>query len=159
MEEWEFYAAFARNHCTRPLFRGTFARDEIAREKPERGIYIVNTAPRSSPGEHWTLFFVSNSVTYFDSYGIRPLHREYYDFIHPAETFFYNCKRLQGDFSDTCGQYCLYAAALLSCGFSLEDCTRKFSSANFAFNDKLVPVLVNKHYPRRSKGMSCCSLV
>lgn len=167
MEEWEFYAAFSRNHCTRPLFRGTFARDEIAREKSEPGLYVVNTAPRSSRGEHWCLMFVpstiinnkgNNNILYFDSYGLKPLYKEYYQFIHPRSTFYYNSKRLQGYGTATCGLYCLYVGALLSCGFSLQECTKRFSSTNFSHNDRLIPTLVRKEFPTDRSGMSCCSL-
>lgn len=156
--ELDFYPAFAQHPCTRTLFRGTFARDEIAREKPEPGAYIVNTDRRREPGKHWVLFFVSPErvITYFDSLGSVPLHAEMYDFIGAAKHFFFNKTRLQANDTRTCGLYCLYVAARLSCGQHLRDVMKKFSSKNLLANDRLIPVLVRKEF-RVRRYMSCCT--
>ena len=160
MEEHEFYPMFAGNQCTRPWFRGTFASDEIGQEKPAPGLYVVNTAQRSSSGEHWVLFYVcpkDNTISYFDSFGMIPIHEEFYHFIGNAPSFFYAKKRIQGSLSHTCGLYCLYVGALLCCGVPLRECTQRFSSSDYRRNDQLIPVLVRKQFPSPALNLSCCS--
>lgn len=156
--EYDFYSIFVQHPCTRPLFRGTFARNEIAREKPLPGIYIVNTDPREETGEHWTLFFISSNreITYFDSLGTVPLHAEMYDFIGEADHFFFNKKRLQAANTTTCGLYCIYVGARLACGHAMSDITAKFSSKYLLANDRLIPVLVRKEY-RVRRSLTCCT--
>ena len=81
MEEHEFYPMFLGNHCMRPWFRGTFACDEIGQETASPGLYVVNTAPRSSFGEHWVIFYVcpkDKTISYFDSFEMIPIHGEFY---------------------------------------------------------------------------------
>lgn len=159
MQEYQFYSAFGRNHCTKHFFRGTFACDEIAAEEPKPGLYVVNTAPRSSSGEHWTLCFISveREVSYFDSYGLQPIYPQFYEFIRPTPSFQYSSKRLQGYDSNTCGLYCLYVGSQLSCGVPLQECTSKFSPTKFRLNDRLIATLVQKEFPREKINMTCCS--
>lgn len=162
MEEHEFYSMFAGNQCTRPWFRGTFSCDEIGQERTSQGLYVLNTAPRSSSGEHWVLFFISpkdNSISYFDSFGIIPIHEEFYDFIGNVSSFFFNKKRIQGFKSNTCRLYCLYVGALLCCGVSLRECTKTFSPTDHRWNDRLISVLVRKQFPSPKLELSCCSVL
>lgn len=162
MKETEFYPLFFRHRCTRNFFRGTFARDEIHRQTPKPGLYIVNTAPRKSAGEHWVLFFISpksRQISFFDSFGMIPLYEEFYEFIGNVRRFYYSKKRIQGSTSATCGFYCLYVGALLCCGLPLEECTRKFSSTAHDLNDRLIQVLVRKEFGSSSEqDMTCCSV-
>lgn len=162
MEEIEFYPLFFRNHCTRHLFRGTFARDEIRKQTPEPGLYIVNTAPRRSAGEHWVLFFISpknKQISFFDSFGMIPLYKEFYDFIGSASKFYYSKKTIQGSTSATCGFFCLYVGALLCCGMTLQECTRKFSATNQGVNDRLIPILVWKEFESPEQDLTCSSVL
>ncbi|KAM7287659.1 hypothetical protein ISCGN_031350 [Ixodes scapularis] len=160
MEEHEFYPMFAGNHCTRPWFRGTFACDEIGQETASPGLYVVNTAPRSSFGEHWVLFYVcpkDNAISYFDSFGMIPIHEEFYDFIGGAASFFYSKKRIQGTLSHTCGLYCLYVGALLCCGVPLRECIKTFSASDYRRNDTHISILVRKQFSSPALKLSCCS--
>lgn len=154
MEEWVFHSAFRSHFCTRPLFRGTFASDEIGREKLRPGLFIINTAPRSSDGEHWVLCHVDKVISYCDSYGLKPFFPEFFKFLGKCPEFVYNKKRLQGPTSTTCGHYCLYLGARLACGIPLQDATSKFSSIT-SVNDRAIFTLVRKEFP--IIGLRCCS--
>lgn len=75
--------------------------------------FIVNTDPSGMPGKHWVAIYFDAYKTgeFFDSYGKRP---EYYNtmfltFLRRNALFYrYNNKKLQNDYSNVCGHYCVY---------------------------------------------------
>ena len=94
---------------TSKIFLDAFARDELPKAPPYPSCFIINTDPRSLPGEHWlALFYNKNGyASFFDSYANSPDYFNLEQYIYNTSTGFdYNKKRIQGD-SEYCGFYCI----------------------------------------------------
>lgn len=160
MDETQIAKALSKHALTAPLYRGTFAADEIEKEEFRSGIFILNTAPRRSTGEHWVLCFIEEKIIYFDSFGVMPLFQGFWKFVG-NKTFFFNSKSLQSVDSLKCGEYCLYFAAKLSAGFTLPEIRKKFTS-NTHLNELLLPSLLAKEFPdlgaTTREGLGCCNI-
>ena len=112
--------------------------------------YIVNTDSSQGPGKHWVAFYFENerSAEFFDSYGYKPLQlaTEFETFLsRNAEHWIHNEKRLQGDFSTVCGQFCLLFLYHRCRGISMTDIIQMFSK-DTDVNDVLVNEFVNSVY-------------
>ncbi|MDR3540528.1 MAG: Ulp1 family isopeptidase, partial [Desulfosporosinus sp.] len=107
-------------------FLGTFAADEMHLVNPQRMkrfCFIMNTDPRSKPGEHWCAFFIdvrphgSNSVEYYDPLA-DPISKEWFNDlktlvkqVHPEDTYLRykdNAIADQNDTSSNCGEFCCH---------------------------------------------------
>ena len=91
-------------------FRGVYSLDAYKLYADELlqmnkiNIYIVNTQPAVSQGQHWLLICRGCRSIFFDSFGKSPA------FYGINDTFDYvNEQRVQGD-SRICGLYCIYIA-------------------------------------------------
>ena len=147
----------SKHPLTKLSFKGVYARNEMP--SPAPGLYIFNTDRMEDPGSHWVLAFIKNKKCfYFDSYGMPPLYKEFYDFF--KGDFHYNKQQLQHEKSSVCGLYVCYVGAQLCAGHSLQQIRKKFTK-NYRLNDKFIVTLFKKHFcaykPSRS-GMSCHSL-
>ena len=92
--------------CSR-IFLGVFARDEFPKQPPYPSCFILNTHPRSKPGEHWLVVFFSEKgfCYFFDSYAHPPsYYRLETNITNTSKGWTYNQRRLQGN-SDFCGFY------------------------------------------------------
>ncbi|MDR3539640.1 MAG: Ulp1 family isopeptidase, partial [Desulfosporosinus sp.] len=107
-------------------FLGTFAADEMHLVNPQRMkrfCFIMNTDPRSKPGEHWCAFFIdvrphgSHSVEYYDPLA-DPISKEWFNDlktlvkqVHPEDTYLRykdNAIADQNDTSSNCGEFCCH---------------------------------------------------
>ena len=95
-----------KDPVTRRCFIHVLAADQLP-NKLKVGLYILNTDPIDSPGQHWTVFYKPNRgpVEFFDSFGHPP---QYYHRHWKAKI--YNRKQLQAPNSTVCGLYCVYFA-------------------------------------------------
>ena len=164
MNELEI-AQVLRAHClTKKYFAGVYARDELLKRK-KKGLFIINTAKRSEPGEHWVLvFFSPRGATYFDSFGMPPLHSEILNFVDANMPVQYNKEQLQNVYSTVCGQYACVFAAKLAAGYSMQEIRAKYFSRNTLLNDSIIKALFKKEFGRTKKTknlngcLSCCAL-
>lgn len=130
-----------------PLFRGVFSRDTIPKQIKTPGSIIINTDVSTNSGEHWIAIFISKNGKgiYFDSYGLRPLHREIELFLNNncGSDWKHNPTTLQttSDLSFTCGHYCVLFCLFMSNNLKLNDFLNVFSR-NTLFNDLFVETLV-----------------
>ena len=124
-----------------PNFTGVYSRDTL----PERislpmGV-IINTDESNKPGEHWVAIHIDESGIgeYFDSYGLPPMHREFWEFLleHAPGGFFYNNIPLQCSVCVTCGEFCVAYLKLRLRGHTYCDFISLFSR-NTLKNDSLV---------------------
>ncbi len=126
-------------HCK--CFKGVYARNQMPIIIKRPSAIIVNTHPDSLPGEHWVTIFLNedNTADYFDSYGLPPLHKDYYHFlsIHAIDGIRYNSNTLQHITSKTCGGYCVLYVLHRCKGYSHCEFINKFSK-NSLLNDKYV---------------------
>jgi hypothetical protein len=96
---------------------GVFPADQVpVIDRDTHCCFILNTEPRSLPGEHWLAFFYNHytdTLEYFDSYGMGlETYSDVYESLSssglvalctPANTV--GC--LQSDVSLVCGHYCI----------------------------------------------------
>lgn len=109
---------------------------------------IVNTDISSKPGQHWVAYYLNSPSDYefFDSFGLTPAHYQF-KLNFPEKL---NSTSFQSDFSNTCGQFCLYYLHQKSLGFSLNDIITSFSKLNLRWNDKLVRKFLSRISNRKS---------
>ncbi len=116
------------------LCLGVFAADKVPKIPIGFGL-IMNTHPTGKPGEHWlALYNNGKTKELFDSYGRK--HGKYV----PAMPV-----RLQGTFSSTCGQYCLFYLYHRLRGYNNVD-IYSFFGYNYLNNDDIVTEFVYKMY-------------
>lgn len=102
--------AIATEVLPRGSFFGVFAADRIPElllpgpGSSPRSL-IVNTDPSALSGSHWVLYFIraDGNLEFFDSYGRNPS-----DYGLGPRPQIWNRRQIQSEFSDVCGQYCIY---------------------------------------------------
>lgn len=126
---------------------GIFASDQIPKNVRELTGFIVNTDPISKPGQHWIAFYVNKQreLECFDSYGNSSdlYSSSIKHFIRRYDKVTFNNKRLQGDKTSVCGQYCVF---FLWCRIkerlSIVKIGERFTS-DYDLNDRFVFDFVN----------------
>ena len=131
---------------TGKFYRGTFPADENFEFKVPYCI-VTNCDSHNGPGSHWNAWFVTKSVIYFfDSYGRSPkdlsLPNSYSLFVKNKKIL-YNHKIVEGIFSKTCGQFCIYVLYYLCSNVAWRDIIDSFVT-NTEINEKNVCKLVRK---------------
>jgi len=86
---------------------GVFARDELPDVRKEQRPFalVLNTDPRSKPGQHWLALFgpPDGPIELFDSFGLAP---SVYNLAHLSPT--HSRIQFQSSNSAYCGHYCIY---------------------------------------------------
>ena len=151
MDTVELLRNVESDDVVRRTFGGILPRDKL----PDRietfpVSFIVNTDSSREEGSHWVAFYLQNEDCgeFFDSYGNSPtsLAEEFEDFLkNNVKNYSYNDKRLQGDFSTVCGQFCLFYLYHRCRGYDIREITRMFHK-DADINDVLVNEFVNLQY-------------
>lgn len=132
----------SNNISTKSSFLGVFARDELPIIETYPASFILNTANRSHPGQHWIAFYFDEKqiCNFFDSYGHNPDFFRLKKYIkNYSDLLLYNKKVIQGWKSENCGFYCILFLILRSSGYSLEkicDLFHEFPNKNDEMIDK-----------------------
>lgn len=151
MNSVEILNCLKNNICTINKFSyGVFASNELPKHtkfmKP--AFFVVNIDTSDKPGSHWIAMFFSkeNKAEYFDSYGLppRPVFTKYLK--KNSNNFTYNKKRIQGDFSTNCGNYCCVYLCFKCNRKTLQNFTKCFSEKNYNFNDEKIIKMFNTLY-------------
>ena len=129
--------------------QGVYAADKIPKYI-RRGGFIANTDKSSKPGKHWCAFFFDGNgqSEFFDSYGKPPA---YYNnafatcLSNNSIVQLYNSKTLQNNFSNVCGQYCLYFLIHRARGQNIKDIVETLYSRKHS--DQYVYDYVLKSFP------------
>ena len=110
-------------------------------------VYIINTDYGTGLGEHYLSFVIDENrcVTYFDSYGFRPIscfvnwwHK------HSFTPVKYSSLCLQSPFSQTCGYFQVLFVFCMSAGIDFNTFLSLFDEQNLLANDFMVVDFVNK---------------
>lgn len=138
MNTIELVKCLSSNPLTRPNFRGVFPCNHLPQKILKPGFVIANTDVASKSGTHWVCFYFPEygPAEYFDSFGVEPLNKHFLKFLsRNCTSYISNTKRLQGDFSTTCGHYCCVYAYSRCKGKHMKAFLNRFSDSNFDVND------------------------
>jgi hypothetical protein len=171
MNTLELSNYLAHKNATKKYFLGTFASDEIHKIKIKNlpcGL-IANTDNSSQPGRHWICIFFTKDGTgeYFDSYGRKP-NSNFTSFLkkHTNRVKFNN-KRLQSNYSNVCGHYCLLFFLFKSLNHPQQKFLSLFDSKEWLKNDEKIIQLFNCNFEngqnlQKTKNckikQACCSI-
>lgn len=114
--------------------------------------FIANTDKHTKSGKHWCAFYVEKpgTVEFFDSFGESP---GYYNTFFPlwihkhAQSLKINNKVIQGQFSDVCGQFCLYFLRQRLTGKTMHDSLNFFNSEQPTVNDHFIFLYILHAFP------------
>ena len=128
-------------------FLGVFAVNKLPKRVPYPCCIIANTQPSTHPGEHWVAIYIDeqNRGNYFCSYGKTPPPIIEQWIKKNTEEYELMSKRIQGSFSTTCGQYCLFYLHFRCCNVTHVTIASLFSS-ELRENDLIVNSFINGLY-------------
>ncbi len=155
MNTLEIWSALSTNKHTKKYFKGVFPLDKIPKFIKNRpGALVINTDKSNQPGTHWVAIYISadNYAEYFDSYGRKPIHKEFIKFFqrNKIPIILYNKTHLQGYFSTVCGQYCCMYLLHRSKNRTLKNFIKtSFKNQNLEENDDKVKKLFSNHFKLR----------
>lgn len=130
--------------CKHPSFLGVFPCDALPTFVPYPSCLIANTKPKNDVGEHWIAIFINKEGygDYFCSYGLSPRH-EFVLFLNKhSNSWNFNRKRIQGDLSTTCGQYCAFFIFCRTRGLPMHKFLSLFTR-DYDENDAIVTSFIN----------------
>lgn len=130
---------------------GVFAADQLPMRVPSSPCgLVVNTDNYTQPGTHWLAFFVQNkTVECFDSYGQPP--GSYNPLLslwiqRHARSVRLSSTRLQSDFSNVCGLYCVYFLHQRLLGHSMDQIVGTFRESDTEANDRYMFDIMSRVY-------------
>lgn len=129
-------------------YAGVYPADRLPRVWTRSTAIVANTDNHNRPGQHWVAFYVDEqgAGTYFDSYGLPPLDSRFLLLLRRnSTTHRWNTTRLQGLFSQTCGQYCCVFLYFMCRGYNLRQFLDLFT-VDCERNDQLIVKLFCKIY-------------
>ena len=151
MDTFQLTQALKQDPKTSRTFCGVFPSDKLPQTIDRKPCgFIANTDPSSEPGTHWVAFYfpTDREAQFFDSYGHPPEHyvHSFADFLnnHSYEWKF-NTRKLQSNWSDVCGQYCIFYLSHRARGHSMNKIVQLFSNDTM-LNDVKVSQFVKKHF-------------
>lgn len=118
---------------------GCYAIDELPEKVVRPCLIIANTDASNLPGQHWTGFYFksgSDRAEFFDSFGRKPTQKEFKKFIdNNSKSFIYNSKKIQGNYSTVCGNYCILFLFFRSRNLSMAKFLKHFNVQKPQIND------------------------
>ena len=145
MNTAEIDSALKQDPMTNKTFCGVFPSDKLPQtiETYPCG-FVANTDPSHEPGTHWVAFyFVSKEEgEFFDSYGLPPNHYKssFKNFLDKhSYDWNFNDRKLQSNWSDVCGHYCIFYLSHRARGFSMKKIVQLFGNDTM-LNDTSVSV-------------------
>ena len=106
---------------------------------------MANTDASDLLGQHWIVMYKENSETdieYFDPLGSMPSGKLANYLLN--ENYLYNNKRVQGEFSISCGEFCIFYLANRCTGHSMLKILDCLLTNDLSINEFIV-----KNYTRR----------
>jgi hypothetical protein len=136
--------AFIKSKCA-----GVYALNELPSQVVPDTFFICNTDPNWLPGRHWIVlyFTIGGSAEYFDSFGRFPKQKIIENFLDNNSTSWtYNNVKIQGTFSNTCSEYCMFYVIYRLRGFYMSTIMNMFNK-NCNENDLSVYTYIRNKYP------------
>ena len=130
-------------YANEPRFNGVYSRNNLPKIIKKRA-YVINLDEYENSGSRWiALFFKTNEVIYFDSFGIEHIPKEIEHVIVNKEIKA-SIFRLQAYDSIMCGYYCIEFINYMLKGKTLLDYTNLFSPNDFKKNDQIIKRIFKK---------------
>lgn len=130
-------------------FCGVLPIDKLPLKKVKRPCsFIITTDDSSLPGRHWFALYLPRTgpIEYFDSFGIKPLNKEVYEFIKiNGGKWKYNNIQIQDFKSKSCGKICILYLSYCNRGLTLKDFNNLFTKYTL-YNERIVRSLFNKTF-------------
>lgn len=156
------YIAKLGNNLSNGSFLGVFPidlRPDLFSTKQSQISMIINLDPHFKKGSHFVAIFKNKDlITYFDSFGEGP-NKTITDYLQkfklPVKI---NRKKIQSDFSDYCGYYCLGFIITQEIGIHIEKFIKFFFTVEnhncenngiLLLNDSLITHLIKTFIRRR----------
>lgn len=128
------------SHCKK-YFLGVYARNELPKSFNKLpSALIFNTDNRNEPGEHWLAIFIDEyrNVEFFDPAGMHPSFYGLESYISSiGNSMNWNSKRIQSEFSEICGQICIFYLYFKCRQYTLDYIQHNFSS-DLINNEKII---------------------
>ena len=146
--------ALEQDPVTNKAFCGVFPSDKLPQtvDKYPCG-FIVNTDPSNKPGTHWLGFYFPSKHhgEFFDSYGHPPeyYHKSFKDYLDSYDWIF-NKRKLQSNWTNVCGQYCMFYLSHRARRYSLNKIVNMFANDTLS-NDTKVFEFVSNHFNMLAK--------
>ena len=119
-----------------PRVDGLYSRDNLPKTI-KSGAYVINF-DEYAVGTHCIALYVKdNEITYFASFGVKPVPKEIKKFIG-HKNIEINITRIQAGNSIMCGYFCIGFIDFIFAGRSLIDFTCLFSHYDFRKNDGII---------------------
>jgi len=120
------------NPVTKKYFMGTFPADRIPKLSKYPCSFVLNMDNSNKPGSHWVAVYVPNSQTvlYYDSYGIKPYNKNIQKFLKKFPNSQKNNITFQSIITDVCGYYVIFFIYMASWGYSLEKIKKILKAQN-----------------------------
>lgn len=131
---------------TKKYYRGTYPED-IQFNFATPYCVVTNCDTHNGPGTHWNAWYFEKSMTYFfDSYGRsaddETLPKDYQRLIK-TKNYLFNHRIVEGIFSKTCGEFCIYVLHFFCQGYTWDEIIESFSE-DTNINDEYVKEFVKK---------------
>lgn len=121
-------------------FMGVYARNTLPNRVTIPAAIVCNTDKDTETGEHWVAFYIdlNRNLEYYDSYGLPPIHKEFYDFLKSqSNKWTWNSKCVQKPDSTVCGEHCIFYLIHKFRGLTLKEIQFMFGD-DLRFNDCIV---------------------
>lgn len=124
---------------TQSMFIGTFPSDRNPPISTLPCAFVWNTAPSSSPGEHWVACYIDKQLRawYFDSSG-EPIPNMFKNYLSSYSPIRLVMKPVQHILSNLCGHYCVMFLILVCRGINPKRLLKALFCNNLSKNDFLV---------------------
>lgn len=127
-----------------PNYLGTFASNCLPPITQIPCSMIVNTAPDTHIGDHWTaIMMTTGGIMYFDSFGLPIIELDIYDYVkNYCAELVYNKTCIQHINSNYCGIFCIAFIKHVNCLDDFIMFVKRFSSTDLKLNDRIVMELL-----------------
>ena len=148
MLETSIESHLLNNECSKNIFLGVFARDElpVIEEIKYPSCFVLNNQNRGAVGEHWLAIYYNENkkAFFFDSYGLNPMFYSLTKYLREtSNSWTYNQKRIQGE-SQYCGYYCIFYLISICRNETIK--FFKHFSKNLGQNDQILSDIFEKNY-------------
>lgn len=153
MNSLEILNAMKKNNKLSKYFTGVYPSNHLPKKINTPAFIVANTDPSHKSGTHWVAIYISKTgeTEIFNSFGaLQPIQSEFRKFLqHNSKSgcTVTNTKRLQSDYSLTCGNYCCLYLYSKACGKDMKYFLRKFMNRRFNDNDTKIMNMYYKYFP------------